>query len=636
MALQPFTGQLDPTPAAPALQPFTGELDPVKGQGGGVAENIGAGLVRGAKDVIDTGAQWLASGFDKIAGTNEGARVQAMNEAGKAEFDKGYGGSTAASVGRVGGQVLATLPVGGALGAGVRAVGAAGGVAPGVLVPLGEAIGSGGLAARGAGMATRAAGGAISGGVQAGLANPEDAGTGAAIGAAVPLVGRVIGSAGKALGGIARPFYAGGQDQIVGKALREFATDPTAARGALENVAEVIPGSAPTTAMAAGDIGLAGLSRTLQATNPAYAAELAARQTAQNAARTAALEDVAGNTGKMSLAKMARDQATGSIREAVLDRAGNVPVEGLLSQLDGMLANPNNAGQLAQQALGQFRNRIGALAAQDGKVNARALYAIRKDIGDVLGGKLQGEAGNLRYASGQLNGVKGLIDDAIDTASRRTTLSTSREVGALGQGVGPQTGGITTDAAQPSWQQYLQTYAQQSRPINQMEKLSGVLSTVQTGTVDAQGNAILSAAKLNNLLKNQGADLEKVLAPDQMALLRNLQADLNASQLASNAGRAVGSNTVQNMASGDLLRSVVGRGLSGAPATQSLAQRALNVVYGGANQQIQERLGEALLDPARAAQLLQQPAGPISRSLASAPLSLAARAAPVALTGPGR
>ena len=109
MALQPFTGQLDPEPAAPALKPFTGELDAVKGEGGGVLQNIGAGIARGAKDVIDTGAQLLASGFDKIAGTKEGDRVQAMNKAGTAEFDKDYGGSTAASVGRVGGQVLANV-----------------------------------------------------------------------------------------------------------------------------------------------------------------------------------------------------------------------------------------------------------------------------------------------------------------------------------------------------------------------------------------------------------------------------------------------------------------------------------------------------------------------------------------------
>lgn len=153
----------------------------------GTAQSFGAGVLRGAKDVIDTGAQLLATGFDKIAGTQEGQRVGAMNAAGKKEFDATYGkDNTAASVGRVGGQIAATLPVGGALGAGVKAAGVAGAL-PKAAVPLGEAIASGGLSAQGANMATRAAGGAIAGGATAGLVDPDQAVTGAAIGAAFPV-----------------------------------------------------------------------------------------------------------------------------------------------------------------------------------------------------------------------------------------------------------------------------------------------------------------------------------------------------------------------------------------------------------------------------------------------------------------
>lgn len=203
--LQPFTGQLDPAPApaVPALQPFTGQLDAAAPSVNPVAGFV-SGLGRGAKDVIDTGAQLLASGFDKIAGTKEGDRVAAMNKVGTDQFKQEFGGSTAADVGRVGGQVLATLPVGGAVGAGVRALGAAGGVAPSVLVPLGEAITSGGLSAQGAGLGIRSAGGAISGALTAGLAEPEQAGTGALLGAALPGVVRGLGAAGQAIGSTLR------------------------------------------------------------------------------------------------------------------------------------------------------------------------------------------------------------------------------------------------------------------------------------------------------------------------------------------------------------------------------------------------------------------------------------------------
>lgn len=163
----------------------------------GTLESAGAGVLRGAKDVIDTGAKALASGFDKIAGTNEGARVAEMNAAGKKEFEDQYRGNTAASVGRVAGQVAATLPVGGFLGQGVRAAGAVGAL-PAAAVPLGEAIASGGLRAAGAGLPTRVAGGAISGGASAGLVDPDAAAAGAVIGGALPAVVRGLGLAGVA------------------------------------------------------------------------------------------------------------------------------------------------------------------------------------------------------------------------------------------------------------------------------------------------------------------------------------------------------------------------------------------------------------------------------------------------------
>jgi ribosomal protein L29 len=66
--------------------------------------------------------------------------------------------------------------------------------------PLLEAIRTGGMSANGAGMLTRATGGAIGGGISAGLINPEDAATGAVIGAAAPGVISLAGNLGKSIG----------------------------------------------------------------------------------------------------------------------------------------------------------------------------------------------------------------------------------------------------------------------------------------------------------------------------------------------------------------------------------------------------------------------------------------------------
>lgn len=575
------------------------------------AGNLAMGVARGAKDVLDTGAQWLASGFDKLAGTNEGQRVRAMNEAGKADFEKQYGDSTAASAGRFGGQVLATLPVGGAIAAPLKGLANAG-VASRVLAPLADAIASGGMKAKGLtglkALAARSAGGAVTGGATAAMVNPEDAGAGAAIGAVMPGALKLAGAAGNAALGAVRPFFKSGQERIVSDILKQYAHDPQRALAEIKALNEVVPGSLPTTAAAAGDVGLSGLQRTMQNASPDFAAELANRTTGQNAARTAALEGIAGTAGKIATAKAERNAATDAMRESVLSRAGNIEASGLLSGLDNLLADPNNAGKISQQALSSIRDQLTSAIGNNGAIDARALYALRKDINDVLSGKLQGEAGNLRYASGQLNTVKGMFDDAIDRASRqvqpsgstamnpfKATPATEAQAGMMGAG----------NQALPSWKDYLTTYTEQSKPINQMEILQDVFRRMQTGAADTAGNLVLSPSKLNQILKNEGSDLAKKLTPDQLQSLRNIAADMNASQLAMNAGKATGSNTVQNIAQDQLLRQSLGDMVGGSTPVKMVLGNLLRIPYSRANQEIQQQIGNALLNPLEAARLLE-------------------------------
>ncbi len=580
---------------------------------GGVG-NLAMGVARGAKDVIDTGAGLLASSFDKLAGTNEGGRVQAMNESGKADFDKQYGDSSAASVGRFGGQLLATLPVGGAIAAPVKALANAG-FATRALAPVADAIATGGMRADGltgaAGLAARSAGGAVTGGAMAGMINPDDAGTGAAIGAVLPGALKLAGTAANAAMGAVRPFFKAGQERIVSDILKQHANNPQAALAEIRALNEVVPGSMPTTAAAAGDVGLSGLQRTMQNASPEFAAELTNRTTAQNAARTEALEGIAGTTGKVTTAKAERDAATGAMREDVLNRAGNIDAQGLLSGIDNLLADPNNAGRISQQALSSIKDQLTGAIGGSGSIDARALYALRKDINDVLSGKLQGEAGNLRYASGQLNTVKGMFDDAIDQASRRAAPSGSTAMmpfkavpATEAQAAGMRGAGEAQPVA--SWKDYLTTYAGMSKPINQMEALQEVLKRVQTGSTDTAGNLMLSPSKLNQILKNDGADLAKQLDPEQLQILRNIAADMNAGQLAMNAGKATGSNSIQNFAQDQLLRQSLGNLVGGSTPVKMVLGNLLRIPYSRANQEIQHQIGEAMLNPETAARMLEK------------------------------
>ncbi len=152
------------TPAAPSAD----DLPLLLGASRNQMKAAGAGLVRGARDIVDTGAGWLASGLDKVTGNARGlsslvtgqpsgyaGMVQAGNQQGRDEFQRDYGDSNIAGAGRVGGQVLATLPVGGVLGQGAKALGftragnalasagmtTGGAVAPNLLARGGDACG---------------------------------------------------------------------------------------------------------------------------------------------------------------------------------------------------------------------------------------------------------------------------------------------------------------------------------------------------------------------------------------------------------------------------------------------------------------------------------------------------------------
>jgi hypothetical protein len=146
-----------------------------------VMSSLPVATVRGLKDIVDTGAEFVS----RLGGRDEQARVRAMNEAGKAEFAQATEGRIAPQIARIGGNVLGTLPVVSGIGSLVSMA------AP----RLGAAISSGGMTAGAAptgalarlgDMGIRVAGGAAGGGVAAGMVNPEDAGTGAAIGAVAP------------------------------------------------------------------------------------------------------------------------------------------------------------------------------------------------------------------------------------------------------------------------------------------------------------------------------------------------------------------------------------------------------------------------------------------------------------------
>jgi len=501
------------------------------------------------------------------------------------------------SVGKFGGEALGTAGTGGLLAKGASLLPAITKYAPTVITAL-----QGGSAP----LMARIGAGAASGYASSALTNLDDGNVGGVIGGSLPIVGAATRKLGGAAMGALRPLYGSGQDVIIKKSLLDLAENPQALTSAAD-FKGVIPGSIPTSVMTLGDTGLAGLSRTMESINPAYATELANRKAQQNAARTNFLENLTGNKGKIAIAEEQRKKITDPLRESILNNIDAVDANKVIGNIDNLLKNPDNAGRLSQQALNEFKDDISKYT-ENGKINAKALYAIRKDINDILDGRLQGERANLRYASSQLRKVKDYIDNAIDLESKKVNQSTSTDVGLYSGGklstkINPEMQPTTT------WKDYLSTYTELSKPINQMEVMTDVLKKIQTGSVDKSDNLILSANKLNTILKNDSKDLQKTLNSDQFNALKQLQSDLNASQLAATSGKSIGSDTAQKLASQNILTSALGSKLGGSTATKSLLQGALNIGYAIPNKLIMEKMGNALLNQEEMARIAKTKEG---------------------------
>jgi len=285
-----------------------------------VRDAIG-GAVRGAGSI---GATLMApmdvlnaklTGRPAMAGNQE--RRQGMTDA-----LQGLGAdpeSAAFGVGKLGTEIAGTMGVGGALARGATAM-------PGVATraaPLLDAVRTAGMSAGGVqgarGVALRAGGGGITGAAAAGLVNPEDAGTGAAIGAALPGVVQFLGKFGSVVGGVFRPRDAKAGAELA-KALDLLSpADRAAVIAQLRAAPELVPGSRPTVAQALQTPQAGILERVVS--DSAGGSALKNQQVAQNAARLAALEGVAP-TVPTGFATARQDMGEALNRYATAARAG--------------------------------------------------------------------------------------------------------------------------------------------------------------------------------------------------------------------------------------------------------------------------------------------------------------------------
>jgi len=202
------------------------------------------------------------------------------------------------------------------------------------------------------------------------------------------------------------------------------------------------------------------------------------------------------------------------------------------------------------------------------------LYSVRKHIGDLFEGRLGGEKSAAKYAKSELMEVRNILDDRMRAASG-------------------------------DWKTYLEKYREMSKPIHQMEEGQRIASRTANASQTSMGDQVLSQSKWGNVVTKNKKDLAKVMTKKQMKDFDKIGKDLDSAAFVNSAGKAVGSNTVQNFSTGKILGGVINKAPVNSPAL-ALITKPLQWLYAVPEAELQDLMLDAMLDPRIAATLLRK------------------------------
>jgi len=344
----------------------------------------------------------------------------------------------------------------------------------------------------------------------------------------------------------------------------------------LAQAAPLIPGSAPTAAQVAENGGIAALERAAAAANPS---EFSARSMEQAAARSGALRQIAGDAPRMEAAKASRQSVTQPMFEQATK--ANYTVD---PRLESLLQRP---------AVQKAMERAKTLAENEGRTFAF-------DVSPSAPWSGLGIPKNTRrQITGQgLQDLKMAMDEML-------TDPASGFAGKAGDAVKSLRGQLLNwmEDANPVFKTARTTYADMSKPVNQMQIGQELLTKLEPALADHGALAKETAAKYALALRNadqtaraatkfKGAGMADVMEPGQMKTFNAIAQDLARKINASGAPGVVS-------------------GLLGLPGVSKMAKFA----YAGPQEEIQSKIAQALLDPKFAATLMQQhPALPTAPS----------------------
>ena len=374
-----------------------------------------------------------------------------------------------------------------------------------------------------------------------------------------------------------QPLSAEGRQIIAGNVLRSVATNPERAITNLQSAQSTVPGVRVTTAAAARDPGLAGAETTLRSALFDPTNQFGSVLSSNQQALLDSFRRLSGRPGSVERAEAKRTSVTAPLRESAFANAQPVSAAPIAAAIEGITSNPATQRQTVDQAMKYVTDLLAKrVDPETGTINPMALYSVRKDITDAMAGKLSGDLANLRLARGQLADLLPVIDSTIE-------------------------------AGAPGFNRYMQQFAKSSSAIDQMRLLQGIESKVISGQPNLMTDEpVLAASALRRQVAAKSEELGTQLSPAAQRRLDNIINEINRGQAATAPGvRAPGSNTFQNLTMGNLIGRVFSESLADNTTLRTMT-RPLDFLYKLPNQQVQELLVQAMLDPKLAAQMMSK------------------------------
>lgn len=342
------------------------------------------------------------------------------------------------------------------------------------------------------------------------------------------------------------PLTQGAADSRADELINHFSTR----KGVSPTPPNLIPGFMPTLAQKTADPGLATLERGMQSVNPG---PFQLRNEANQAVMQSFLQNLTKDPEDIATASAARAAATTPLRDAAFENKAPVDPSPVESMGNAILGSPEGKRDAIQSTVGDVMNRLHVNndPTQPLETDPEMLYGVRKHINDMLDPVAQRDKPQYQQAASQLIGLRGALDDQIEEGA-------------------------------PGFKNYISTFAQQSKPIDQMRYLQSLNLT------DANGNLSLpSVAKaVKTVIKQRalpGVQNSTAVSDDQLAALTQLRDTLRA-QGSSATGKALGSNTFQNLATNSRVGAVTGNPLIqlGLTAAGSVAGGTIGAMGGAA------------------------------------------------------